>query len=887
MYRTICAALFALCLILTAQVGSAQDKDKQKDKEKVGKEAEIKKKAEDIAARKAAQEKDRQAAAAAEREKRIAVIQMEAAAAMSAASGTSGAAAPPAVPEVGRDESQLRSVGVSTDGPGLLAFFRLRSPAGAKPERLATLTQQLGDNSASIAQKASGELAAIGAPAIPLLRRAVKDSDHHQMVKRATRLLQALEEHPGELSSAAARLMGQRRPRGAAEALLAFLPYAEDEGVIEEIRLALIAGGYHDGQPDPALLRALRDDSPIRRGLAIDTLCQNGITPSVLEQVPLRQLLHDPKPSVRLRAALALARARDARAVTALITLLTELPLEQARQAEDFLSELAGDQAPKTALGTNVISRQKCRDDWEKWWQGSEDGEQLLGELRKRTLTEDVRRKCEILIAQLGDTDFAVREKAEAGVRAMGALIVPLLRQAVMNGDLEIRRRARACLADMERDRSLPLPPLVPRLIALRKPAGAAEALLAYCPYAGDDTIMGEVQVALNAVAFKDGKLDPAVIRGLTESLGPRRAAAAEALCLSGDREHLSAVRRLLHDGDPVVRLKTALALAGIHEREAVPVLIDLIGELPSAQSAPAEEYLQRVALDRGPANLPSGEGSRGENRKKRHEAWVAWWKANGDRVVLVDRYPPANFERFHGYTLLVLANSGQVMELGVDRKIRWQINGLLNPRDVQVIGPDRILVAEYNGQRVTERNRRGEIIWQKQLPNTWPLAVQRLRNGHIFITCQNKLVEVDRGGHEVLSIDRPQNDVVMARRMRDGQIILVSTNRVCSRMDATGKELKSFTLQMVWQHNGVDILPNGNVLVPAQWMNRVTEYDTEGKTVFDATVMQPTAACRMPNGNVLVAPQQWPSKVVELDPTGKQVSEYTTANYVFRIRQR
>jgi hypothetical protein len=437
----------------------------------------------------------------------------------------------------------------------------------------------------------------------------------------------------------------------------------------------------------------------------------------------------------------------------------------------------------------------------------------------------------------------------------------------------------------MERDRNLPLPPLVPRLIALRKPAGAAEALLAYCPYADEETILGEVQIALNAVAFKDGKPDPAVVRGLTEPFGPRRAAAAEALCLSGDREHLAAVRKLLRDGDSAVRLKTALALAGIQEREAVPVLINLIGELPSAQSAPAEEYLLRVALDRAPANLPPGDGNRGENRKKRHDAWADWWKANGDHVALVDRYPPADFERFHGYTLLTLA-TGQVMELGADRKERWQINGLLNPRDVQVIGPDRILVAEYNGQRVTERNRRGEILWQKQLPGTWPLAVQRLRNGHIFITCHNKLVEVDRGGHEVLTIDRPQNDVVMARRMRDGQIILVSTSRICSRIDHTGKELKSFTLQMVWQHNGVDILPNGHILVPAQWMNRVTEYDAEGKTVFDATVMQPTAACRMPNGNFLVA-QQWPPKVVELDATGKQVSEYTTANTVFRIRQR
>ena len=66
-----------------------------------------------------------------------------------------------------------------------------------------------------------------------------------------------------------------------------------------------------------------------------------------------------------------------------------------------------------------------------------------------------------------------------------------------------------------------------------------------------------------------------------------------------------------------------------------------------------------------------------------------------------------------------------------------------------------------------------------------------------------------------------------------------------------------------------------------------VTEYDAEGKTVFDAGVTQPTAACRLPNGNVLAAPQQWPAKVVELDRSGKQVSEFTTTTYVYRLRQR
>jgi HEAT repeat protein len=782
----------------------------------------------------------------------------------------------------GGDEDLLRSVGIPTDGPGLLTFFRLRSGIMATPDRLASLIEQLGDKSPIVAQKASGELASLGAPAVPFLRQAVKDPDRHQIARLSQRCLQALEQNPGQLSSAAARLMVLRRPPGSPEALLTFLPCAEDEGVIEEVRLALASVAFTGGKADPALLKAVQDGSPIRRALAIDTLCHNGITPALLEQLPLRKLLQDRNPAVRLRAALALARSRDAKAVSTLITLLTELPLDQARQAEEFLSELAGEQAPKATLGGDSLARQKCRDAWATWWQASEESDRLLDEVRKRTVTDGLRQKCEDLIKKLGDADFTVREKAQAEVKAMGSLIVPLLRQAARDKDLEVRSRARDCLSEMERDKNVPLALITPRLIALRKPAGAAETLLSYIPYAEEDVTLPEIQLALNAVAFQNGKIESAVVRSLSDSQGARRAAAAEALCLGGDRTHLPAIRKLMSDSDPSVRLKVALALAGIGQRDAVLALIDVLADLPAAQSEPAEEYLQRLAGDNAP-NPPSGDDN--TSRKKRRDVWAAWWKTNGERVALVERYPQTGIERYLGHILLVIANTGEVMELDKDRKVRWHLTGLMNPRDVQVLANDRILIAEWNAQRVTERNRRGDIIWQKQTQGCFPISAQRLRNGHTFIACQNKLMEVDRAGNEIYSISRA-NDVIMARKMRDGQIILVNQNSQCIRLDTTGKQLKSYNVQMVWQ-TGVNILPNGHVLIPATWINRVMEYDNEGKVVWQANATQPCSAARLRNGNVLIAPQMWPSKVTEVDPSGKQVSEIAVANFPYRIRTR
>jgi HEAT repeat protein len=786
-------------------------------------------------------------------------------------------------PANGGDEGLLRSVGINSNGASLLAYFHVRSRSEVKLEQLAALIEKLGDKSLIVAQKACGELAAIGAPAVPALRQAVKDPDRQQIARLAQRCLHALEQNPGQLTSAAARLLAQYRPAGAAEALLEFAPEAEDDGVIEEIRLALTAVAYTNGKFNSALLKAVGDDSPIRRALAVDTLCHNGITPSLLQQVPLRQLLQDPNPTVRLRTSLALAGGHDAKAVSTLITLLTELPLEQARHAEEYLTELAGDAAPKAVLGADSAARQKCRDAWATWWQATEDDNRLLDEVRKRTVTEALRQKCEDLIRQLGDSDFAIREKAQAEVKAMGSLIVPLLRHATKNPDLEIRNRARDCLSLMERDKNLPLAPITPRLIALRKPAGAAETLLAFVPYADDETALPEVQLALNTVAFKNGKLDPALLRALNDPQGARRAAAAEALCLGGDRTQLPAIRKMLTDSEPAVRLKVALALAGTGQRDAVPPLIDLLGQLPIADAEPAEEYLQRLAGDNAPTNVPSGDDN--ASRKKRQQAWAAWWKTNGERIRLVERYPPAGTERYLGHVLLVLANSGEVLELDRDRKERWKLTGLMNPRDVEVLGNDRILVAEWGAQRVTERNRKGDIIWQKQTQGSFPLAVQRLRNGHTFIACNNKLMEVDRAGNEIFSISRP-HDVIMARKMRDGQIILVSTMRQCIRMDTTGKQLKSFPLQWAWQ-TGVDILANGHVVIPATWMNKVTEYDAEGKTVLDLNANQPYAATRLRNGNLLMAPQQWPSELIETDSSGKQVSKLNLPNFPHRIRTR
>src|SRR5262249_2872318 len=151
------------------------------------------------------------------------------------------------------------------------------------------------------------------------------------------------------------------------------------------------------------------------------------------------------------------------------------------------------------------------------------------------------------------------------------------------------RTRVAKCLAAIEMNKATPLSPVTARLIALRKPKGAVEALLAYMPFAEDEALLEECQTALNTVAYHKGvKPHPAVVKALRDKSAIRRAAAGAALCHGPFTEFLPEIRKLLRDKEPTVRLKTALALASAKEREAVPVLIALIGVLTSEQSAPA-----------------------------------------------------------------------------------------------------------------------------------------------------------------------------------------------------------------------------------------------------------------------------------------------------------
>jgi hypothetical protein len=507
------------------------------------------------------------------------------------------------------------------------------------------------------------------------------------------------------------------------------------------------------------------------------------------------------------------------------------------------------------------------------------DGEGLLQFFQKRTLTPEERAKVEGLIGQLGATAFKTREQATANLIARGPVVLEMLRQAARSQDLEVSRRAERCIHKIqEKDYPPQVPVIAARLLRQRKPAGAVPVLLAYLPFADNESIADEVRASLAALALHDGHPDKVLMAALTDKSPVLRGAAGEALA----RSDKAAVRKLLQDPDATVRYRVAVALTMAGERDAVPILINSLPELPQSAAWRAEDLLFRLADGKMPPAVSLGSDESG--RRKCRDAWLAWWKDKGPGVNLARL---TEGPRLLNYTLIVLLDAGKVLELGRDDRVRWEINNLMFPLDAQVLPGDRVLVAEYHASRVTERSSKGNILWQYRVAG--PLGAQRLANGHTFIITDTQLAEVDDQGSDVFRHSMPAGERIMkATKLPSGEMVCLTSDSRVVRLDPTGKELSSFpvTLSMRLFGGRLDVLPTGRVLVPHNGENKVVEYDSQGKEVWKVNVDQPIAAMRLPNGHTLVTSMS-ENRAIEFDRAGHEVWQYRATTRVTRAFRR
>jgi HEAT repeats/PQQ-like domain len=264
------------------------------------------------------------------------------------------AAAPPVVdPELQEAEQILRAAGLNCDGPALLRFWRERTPSPAQRDRIVRLVDQLGDNDYDVRQTASRDLAALGPIAIPFLNSALRSPDL-EVVQRASLCLARVDVSTDRLLRlSAARVLGERRPRGATASLIAYLPLCRSE---EELWGAVLDSLARLGPDDPILVDALTDADPSRRAAAAFVLGK--LAPSQRDSV--RRLLDASDTLVRFEAAHGLVLAGDRAAVPVLIGLI-DSNVELAQRSEELLDQIAGEETP-------IDARLPRRVVWENWW---------------------------------------------------------------------------------------------------------------------------------------------------------------------------------------------------------------------------------------------------------------------------------------------------------------------------------------------------------------------------------------------------------------------------------------------------------------------------------------------------------------------------------------
>jgi hypothetical protein len=274
--------------------------------------------------------------------------------------------------EAAGDDAFLKEHKIGLDADSLVGFFQKRTLTDADRTRLEKLVKQLGDNAFVAREQAQRDLIAAGPTALPILKPACNDPDL-EIARRAARSMEAIEsgERDG-LPAAAVRALARRKPEGGDSALLAYLPFAADDRVEDEILTALLALHPADREPTPALLEAQKDEQPLRRAAAIYVL---GRRPEKKHRAEAKRLLADADARVRLRAAQALIGSTDKSAIPTLIALLND-PAEPIRsRAEDLLFRLAGETPPEASAGTTDETRAAYRKAWEAWWR--DNGEKI------------------------------------------------------------------------------------------------------------------------------------------------------------------------------------------------------------------------------------------------------------------------------------------------------------------------------------------------------------------------------------------------------------------------------------------------------------------------------------------------------------------------------
>lgn len=531
------------------------------------------------------------------------------------------------------------------------------------------------------------------------------------------------------------------------------------------------------------------------------------------------------------------------------------------------------------------------------------DPRSLIEYLKARTLTDADQNTIREVIKKFGADDFEARLKATEEVEKFGPAAIGPLKAAERDPDPEVAYRARETLMRMEKVPHSQVAAAAVRALVKLKPKEAAAVLVGFLPMADSDDVAEEIRTALVELAEADGKPEPALVAALSDKSVVRRSAAYVALAEGPDGKGVkgayplvkAAVRKETDADAKFLGLWSLLMTT--RQKEFVPDLIDMIPKLPRGRIWQLEEFLLQLA---GKEKPDAKFGKSAEALEKARAAWAGWWKKKGGSLDL------AKFDfkpRVTGYTDIIeldyrYGQQYHVVTLGPDLKVKVRLGGLgvnmLNyPSDVKKLPGGNYLIAEQNGNRITERDSTGRIA--KTTNVTQPLSIDLLPGGGMVVVCRNQVVQYDKDMKQQWTYQRPNYDIMGGRRLPGGDVVFVTNTFQgpnCYRLEVKEAEKngnktweakddgKPLALGRIQQFQSIDVTGDGKVMVCE--FNRVVEYDLKSekgkaKELWSFSANNPTSCQRLPNGNTLIAVINQPpnGKVLEVDTAGEVVWEY------------
>jgi len=768
--------------------------------------------------------------------------------------------------ELSTERELLKTAGFNpVNTQSLIPFFKGRSSSIPAKANIEKLIAQLINGNSEEKLAAKKDLICMGDYVISTLKKASGEILDPASEKNLKDCIELLEGKGSEnLISSALKVIASEGKAESSEVLFAYLPFAAEEILRIECEFTLRGLFTTSGT---VFEKTLTDPNPYKRAVAAEILARKG-NPKQISMA--KNLLNDSSSLVRTRLVLAFLEQKNRIAMPTAFKLLASDSKDTSSLIETALATLAGEWAIQGPKNDDSISRSINQAAWAGWWKSINE-QDLLTLLRESTAP----------IAMIAEADKIFKdnniELIRTHINSKSFKSNPALQAFLLNRAAFDMNIAKLIEPDSNAIKLLlqanQITPALIRLITLVRPANAIEIILAYIPSCNDDNIQDLLGECLGLYLNDQNTPPPALIAASTSSIEEIRTFAGRVLAQSPNEIAQKTCTTLLSDSSVRVRFEVARESIKNQNKFAIPILIELMTKVPAEKAEAIDQTLRVIAKDKSPESK--------NDSKMDAAAWNTWWQKEGNQLVLTPGLK--NQEALKNFLVVDSFNqekkSGRVFLINPSGKILWEIANLSNPTDALLLPNNKILITEQGANRITERDIKGNISWEKSATN--PFLSQRLSNGNIFIASRNKIVEVGRNGNEIFSFSYPNETILAACKTRTNEYALLSYNGVFLKLDSKGNEVSKSRIPFPTNFgiNGGAITQNDRVLVSIPTLNKIMEFNFNGQSTWESTITMPGIPTKLPNGNV-VAPSLNGSKIVEIQMDGKIIYESAPNSY-------